>query len=90
MLAARELLMSGNRQKEIDANYDFFRRNLSRFLKDHRGQFALLRSGKVVEFFDGPGEAYRSGLARFPDELFSIQEVEDRPEEMGLMSLAIN
>jgi hypothetical protein len=82
--------MPQDREREIDENFDFFQRNLSRYLKDHRGQFALLRSRAVIEFFDGPGEAYRSGLARFPDELFSIQEVEDRPAEMGLMSLALD
>jgi hypothetical protein len=82
--------MNQDRQREIDDNYDFFQRNLARYLKKHRGQFALLRSRAVVDFFDGPGEAYRSGLARFPDELFSIQEVEDRPAEMGLMSLALD
>jgi hypothetical protein len=82
--------MSQDRQHEIDANYDFFQRNLARYLKDRRGQFALLRARSVVDFFDGPGEAYRSGLTRFPDELFSIQEVEDRPAEMGLVSLAFD
>jgi hypothetical protein len=82
--------MPQDREREIDENFDFFQRNLSRYLKDHRGQFALLRSRTVIEFFEGPGEAYRSGLARFPDELFSIQEVEDRPAETGLMSLALD
>ena len=78
------------REQEIDQNFDFFQRNLKRYLKDHRGQFALLRSRRIVDFFDGPGEAFREGLARFPDEMFSIQEVEDRPAEMGLMSLALD
>lgn len=82
--------MSEDRQREIDANYDFFQRNLAQYLLNHRGQFALLRSRAIVDFFNGPGEAYRAGLARFPDELFSIQEVEDRPAEMGLMSLALH
>lgn len=78
------------RQLEIDRNYDFFQRNLSRFLVTHHGKFALLRRGAVVDFFDGPGDAYRVGLARFEDELFSIQEVDDRPAEMGLSSLAFD
>jgi hypothetical protein len=82
--------MHEDRQREIDENFDFFQRNLAGFLKGHRGQFALLRCRKVVGFFDGPGEAYRSGLARFPDKPFSIQEVEDRPAEVGLMSLALD
>ena len=55
-----------------------------------RGLYALLRSMAIVDYFDGPGDAYRAGLARFPDEIFSIQEVEDRAAEMGLTSLALD
>lgn len=82
--------MTHSRETEIDLNYDFFQRSLNKWLPSHRGQFALLRSEKVVDFFDGPGEAYRSGLAKFPDHVFSIQEVDDRPAEMGLISLALD
>jgi hypothetical protein len=74
---------------EIDHNYDFFQRNLAGFLVSHFGQYALLRSGEVIGFFAGPGEAYRIGLARFPDRLFSIQQVTDEPVEMGLLSVAV-
>lgn len=82
--------MDNARQIEIDQNYDFFQRNLAKLLPSHRGEFALLRAKKIVGFFPGPGEAYRAGLAQFPDELFSLQEVEDRPAEMGMMSLALD
>lgn len=82
--------MTEERQTEIDQNYDYFQRNLSRFLRKHRGQFALLHECKVVRWFEHPGDAYRTGLSLFPDEIFSIQEVEDRPAEMGLMSLAFD
>ena len=82
--------MDNSRQTEIDQNFDYFQRNLGRLLAERRGQFALLRAKKIVGFFPGPGEAYRAGLARFPDELFSLQEVEDRPAEMGMMSLALD
>jgi hypothetical protein len=82
--------MPTERQNEIDHNYDFFQRNLARFLENHRGKFALLRRSHVIAFFDGPGEAYRAGLAQFDDEIFSVQEVDDRPAEMGLSSLAFD
>ncbi len=82
--------MVDKRETEIDRNYDFFQRTVATFLAERRGQFALLRARKIVGFFTGPGEAYREGLAQFPDELFSVQEVEDRPAEMGLMSFALN
>ena len=82
--------MSTALEIEIDQNYDFFVRKLKGLLPQHRGEYALLRSKAIVAFFDGPGEAYRAGLAQFPDEVFSIQEVDDRPAEMGLISLALD
>lgn len=75
--------MADERKLEIDRNYDFFQRNLKRFLKSNPGEFALLRHRGLVEFFDRPGDAYRAGLARFPDSLFSVQEVRSEPIELG-------
>ncbi len=82
--------MSNNLKTEVDQNYDFFQRNLSKFLNDRSGQYALLKSKDVVEFFDGPGDAYRAGLSKFPDRVFSIQQVTSEPVELGFMSLAFN
>jgi hypothetical protein len=74
---------------EVDRNYDYFQRRLGGFLADHAGQYALLKSAKIVDFFEGPGAAYRAGLARFPDRIFSIQQVTDQPDELGAMSIAV-
>lgn len=74
---------------EVDHNYDFFQRNLAQFLKEQAGQYALLRSAKVVGFFSTPGDALRKGLSSFPDGLFSVQEVSGEPVEMGMMSVAV-
>ena len=76
-------------QIEIDHNYDFFQRNLFGFLQDHSGEYALLRSAAVIDFFAGPGEAYRFGLQQFADRLFSVLKVTDEPVEMVLLSVAI-
>ena len=75
-------------KSEVDGNYDYFQRNLISFLQDHDGEYALIRNKAVVEFYDGAGTAYRAGLAKFPDEIFSIQEVTDQPVDLGFMSLA--
>ena len=82
--------MPDQRQTEIDENYDFFQRNLGEFLAEHRGEFALLKSRKVIDWFKKPGDAYRAGLAAFADEIFSIQEADDQPAEMGLVSVALD
>jgi len=81
--------MADKLRTEVDRNYDFLQRHLTRYLADHAGQYALLKSAKVIAFFDGPGDAYRAGLARFPDCIFSIQPVTDEPVEMGFMSFAV-
>lgn len=74
---------------EVEQNYDYFQRNVGRFLKEKPGQYALLRSQKIIGFYPAAGEAYRAGLKRFPDEIFSIQEVTDQPVDLGFMSIAI-
>jgi hypothetical protein len=81
--------MSDALRSEVDQNYDFFRRNLSRYLGEHAGEYALLKSATVVDFFEGPGDAYREGLRRFSDKIFSIQRVSSEPAEMGLYSVGL-
>lgn len=75
-------------KSEIDHNYDFFQRNLASYLKEHAGQYALLRSAHLVKFYDTLGDAFRSGVGQFPDGLFSVQQVTDEPVELGMTSIA--
>jgi hypothetical protein len=71
---------------EVDQNYDAFQRALASILSDHRHQFALMRDRVIVGYFDKPGDAYREGVLRYSDELFSIQEVTDEPIDLGFYS----
>lgn len=75
-------------QIEIDQNYDWFQRNVASYLAAHKGQFAVLRHQSVHGFYAGPGEALRMALSLFPDGVFSIQEVDDTPVDLGCLSLA--
>lgn len=78
-----------DRQKEqVDRNYDAFVRQLADILPEHRDEHALMRDGAIVDFFAKPGDAYRAGVARFADGIFSIQEVTDEPIDLGLWSHA--
>lgn len=72
--------------REVDRNYDFFVRHLAEYLGNHRGHYALLKNQQLIEFFPKPGEAYSEGLKRFPDAVFSIQEVTDEPIDLGFFS----
>ena len=75
---------------QVDRNYDFFQRTLATLLPDHRDEFALIRNQEIVAFFDDVGLAYREGIARFSDHIFSIQEVTDVPVDLGIFSHAGN
>ncbi len=79
--------MDTERQKqEVDVNYDAFVRMLSSILTEHRDEYALMRDGKIIDFFKKPGLANRAGVERFPDNIFSIQEVTDEPIDLGFWS----
>lgn len=72
--------------REVDRNYDAFVKVLAHILPEHRDRLALMRDGKIVDFFDKPGDADRAGYERFPDGIYSIQEVTDEPIDLGFWS----
>lgn len=49
-----------------------------------------MRDREIVGFFDKAGAAYSDGVRRFPDQLFSIQEVTDEPIDLGFYSHVAN
>lgn len=73
---------------EVDTNYDFFQRNLALLLAGHKDEYALLRNARIEGFYTRPGDAYRAGLERYPDEIFSIQQVTTDVEDLGFFSYA--
>ena len=76
-----------NRQKaEVDRNYDVFVRMLGGLLAEHRDQYALMRDGQIVGFFANAKDVLKAAYERFPDRVFSIQEVTDEPIDLGFWS----
>jgi hypothetical protein len=61
-------------------------RMLGSLLPEHRDKHALMRDGEIVGLFAKPGEANRAGVQRYPDGIFSIQEVTDEPIDLGFWS----
>lgn len=79
---------SDARRQEIDANYDYLQRTLALLLPEHEGQYALLKDRRVVGFYPRAADAYRDAMDRYPDHLFSIQEITAEPLDLGLFSHA--
>jgi hypothetical protein len=73
-------------QEEVDRNYDVFMRMLASILEEHRDQLALMRGGAIVGYFETPRDALLAAAERFPDGIFSIQEVTDEPIDLGFWS----
>ena len=73
-------------KQQVDQNYDAFVRLLGGIIEDHRDKLALMRDGKIVGYFSTPREALLAATERFPDAIFSIQEVTDEPIDLGFWS----
>jgi hypothetical protein len=80
--------MEVQRNIEIERNFQYFLGKVADLLPSHAGQYALLRNQSVVEIFPSVLAAVNAGHTRFDDDLFSIQEVVDRPLDLGFYSHA--
>lgn len=82
--------MTDNIQKQIENNYKAFCEQLPSILVSRRGKFALMRDGKIIEFFDTARDAFVAGQKLFSeDKLFSVQEVIEVPVDLGFFSHAL-
>jgi hypothetical protein len=79
--------MTDPHRAQIEQNYEAFSKQLPVLILTNRGQFALMRDGDIVEFFDTARDAYVTGQRLFKqDHLFSVQEVSDLPADLGFFS----
>jgi hypothetical protein len=75
-------------QHQVDRNFDFFMRNVDRFLASHANEFVLLRDAAIVGFYPSVRAAGEAGDQLFSDGYYSIQEVTLEPIDLGIFSHA--
>ena len=73
-------------QREVDRNYEAFKKLLPSLRKSDPGRTALMRDGEVVMCFDTERDAIEAGRRFFEDRRFSIQKVSSRPVDLGYFS----
>ena len=73
-------------EREVDANYRAFKALEDGLPHELDGQYALMRRGKIIDYFPDAVSAYKAGLARYPDRRFSMQEVRAKPLDFGWFS----
>lgn len=78
-------IMKSN-QQAVDENYTEFKRRLPELIRTDAGKFVVLRDCQVVRLFDDFDAALDFCHYRYPDGLFSVQEVTQTPVEMGYFS----
>ena len=78
--------MTESKLSALKLNYASFIQRLPELLLSHEGQFALMRDGNIVEYFDSPRQALLVGRERFTDDLFSVQEIRGSEADFGWFS----
>jgi hypothetical protein len=77
-------------RQQVETNYKVFQKKLPSIMEAHRGKFALMRDGQIIEFFDTARDAYLAGQKLYKkDKLFSVQEVIETPADLGFFSHAM-
>jgi hypothetical protein len=77
-------------EAEVDRNFDVFEKRLPKLLQTNANEFALMRTGEIIEFFEDSSDALAAGRARFGSLPFSVQHVSDRQVDLGFFSHAID
>jgi hypothetical protein len=80
--------MQISREVEIRNNYEFFQSVVGNLMSRYAGEYALIRSQQVVEYYHTAGEAVAEGSRRFGEMPFSVQHVINRPIDLGFLSHA--
>lgn len=80
--------MSTELDNEIDRNLFAFLPRIPQLIANHEGEFALLRHQELVSLHKRLRDALDEACNRFSDGIFSIQQVTDKPVELGFFSYA--
>jgi hypothetical protein len=80
--------MSTEIENEIDRNLFAFLPRIPRLLEKHKGEFAVLKNQEVISLHKRLSDALEEAQSRFADGLFSIQQVTEKPIELGFYSYA--
>jgi hypothetical protein len=75
-------------QQEVDKNFEAFQKELPK-LSAHQGKFALMRHGKIINFYDTLADAVSTGNSVYDDKIFSVQRVTSAPTDLGFLSHAM-
>jgi hypothetical protein len=68
----------------LDRELEVYRRELPRLVREHPGEFVLIRGDEVVGFWESEGQAYEAGCERFGPEPFLVRQVREAEQPLRL------
>jgi hypothetical protein len=81
---------SNEQRTQVEKNYVAFKTHLRELLETHPGKQALMHDGEIVEILDTLSDAIKFGNSKFGAGNYSIQEITNRPAELGWHSHAMH
>ena len=78
-----------NLEKEIEANLEYFQKELPKVDSANHGKYALIRHQKIVGYYDTVTDAVTAGNTSYSDKIFSIQQVTEEATNLGFYSHAM-
>ncbi len=76
------------RIEEAKKNFAFYKTILTNLDERQHGKYLLLKDSKVIEYYDDIESANIAANSMFPDKLFSIQKVAQKPADLGFYRYA--
>jgi hypothetical protein len=76
-------------QREVDENYDEFRKLLPAIIGQHRDKYALMKNRKILGYFSTAQDAREAADSFVSDGIYSIQQVTDTPLNLGFYTNAV-
>lgn len=73
-------------EEEVRKNYAFFKKELPKLIRGYKDKFLIIRNEEVQDVCDSGEEAILKAKERFPDELYSIQQVSEEEVDLGSIS----
>ena len=76
-------------QKEVDQNYEFFKKNKDSIDRKDFDKFVLIKNKEFLGFYTTEEDAITAGRSQFKDGVFSVQKVSDEVTNLGSIGYAL-
>ena len=74
---------------KLDAEHTAYKQELANFLKEHDGEYVLIRRGHKIRFYTTHREAVFAGYELYKGEPFLVKEIREEDDAFTVTSLVL-